>query len=355
MSRIRIDTIVNKPATGAPDFPYGLTAQTASIVGVLTAGTYEINELNITGVSTLTGAINADSTVASSSTITGAVIVAGGVGVGKSVYIGGNVGVGGNFSAGGTITYDDVTNVDSIGIVTARTGIEVTAGGITVAGGGLDIVGLTTGLSVTGPSTYAGNVLLSSGTVQINDTTESTDKDTGAVVINGGVGIEKNLNVGIGLTVEASGFATFSQGMKIGGGMMLKEKIHIEGTAWNSSGDINLDYGNTHYNTANLGGTNNTINITSARGINTSMDVGDVLSVTCITAVSASTAYINQINVDHRYAGITSCWVGSVGGAGGNVPTEGGSNGVDIYAMNIIKTGNLAFTVIANHNKAPAG
>ena len=353
MSRIRIDTIVNKPATGAPDFPYGLTAQTASIVGVLTAGTYEINELNITGVSTLTGAINADSTVASSSTTTGAVIVAGGVGVGKSVYIGGNVVVDGNISAGGTITYDDVTNVDSIGVVTARSGIEVNAGGITV-GGGLDIVGLTTGLSVTGPSTYAGNILASSGTVQINDTTDSTSKDTGAVIVNGGVGIEKNLNVGIGLTVEASGFATFSQGMKIGGGMMLKEKIHIEGTAWNSSGDINLDYGNVHYNTANLGGTNNTINVTSARGINTSMDIGDVLAVTCITNVSASTAYINQINIDHRYAGITSCWIGNATAAGGNVPTEGGSNGVDIYAMTIIKTANQTFTVIANHSNAPS-
>ena len=32
-------------------------------------------------------------------------------------------------SVGGTLTYDDVTNVDSVGIVTARGGLHVGAGG----------------------------------------------------------------------------------------------------------------------------------------------------------------------------------------------------------------------------------
>ena len=33
----------------------------------------------------------------------------------------------GNISIGGTLTYEDVTNVDSVGLITARTGIEVGA------------------------------------------------------------------------------------------------------------------------------------------------------------------------------------------------------------------------------------
>jgi len=37
----------------------------------------------------------------------------------------------GNLSVGGTITYDDVTHVDSIGIATARSGLEIGAGSIT--------------------------------------------------------------------------------------------------------------------------------------------------------------------------------------------------------------------------------
>ena len=49
-----------------------------------------------------------------------------------------------SISVGGTITYEDVTNVDSVGIITARTGIKVTAGGIDVVGGGLTVTGIST-------------------------------------------------------------------------------------------------------------------------------------------------------------------------------------------------------------------
>ena len=49
-----------------------------------------------------------------------------------------------NISVSGTLTYEDVTNVDSLGIVTARTGIKVTAGGIDVVGGGLTVTGIST-------------------------------------------------------------------------------------------------------------------------------------------------------------------------------------------------------------------
>ena len=40
----------------------------------------------------------------------------------------------GNVSVGGTLTYEDVENIDSVGLVTARTGIRVLAGGAVIAG-----------------------------------------------------------------------------------------------------------------------------------------------------------------------------------------------------------------------------
>ena len=46
----------------------------------------------------------------------------------------GSVTATGNVSIAGTLTYQDVTNVDSIGIITARTGIIVTAGVSTFGG-----------------------------------------------------------------------------------------------------------------------------------------------------------------------------------------------------------------------------
>ena len=40
----------------------------------------------------------------------------------------------GAVSVGGTLTYEDVTNIDSVGVLTARTGIKVLAGGINAVG-----------------------------------------------------------------------------------------------------------------------------------------------------------------------------------------------------------------------------
>ena len=49
----------------------------------------------------------------------------------------------GNLSVGGTVTYEDITNVDSIGIITARSGIQgigIQSGGINVAVGVLSLI-----------------------------------------------------------------------------------------------------------------------------------------------------------------------------------------------------------------------
>ena len=42
--------------------------------------------------------------------------------------VGGNLTVTGNAEVGGVLTYEDVTNIDSVGIITARSGIRVGAG-----------------------------------------------------------------------------------------------------------------------------------------------------------------------------------------------------------------------------------
>jgi hypothetical protein len=52
------------------------------------------------------------------------------------------VGVAATFS--GKVSYEDVENIDSVGIVTARSGVDVLAGGINVVGGGLTVTGVST-------------------------------------------------------------------------------------------------------------------------------------------------------------------------------------------------------------------
>ena len=77
MSIIRADSIKNRAGNGAPDFPNGIT-----VTGIVTSTVLDNN-------------------------------------------ISGDLTVSGNLGVGGTITYEDVTNVDSVGVVTARAGIKI--------------------------------------------------------------------------------------------------------------------------------------------------------------------------------------------------------------------------------------
>ena len=49
------------------------------------------------------------------------------VAISTNVSIGGALSVTGNVSVGGTLTYEDVTNIDSVGVITARAGIDCNA------------------------------------------------------------------------------------------------------------------------------------------------------------------------------------------------------------------------------------
>ena len=83
MSILRSDSIKNRAGTGAPDFPNG-----ATVTGVVTATTFK----------------------------------------GGAEITSGTAAFSGNVSVGGVLSYEDVTNVDSVGVVTARNGIRVGAG-----------------------------------------------------------------------------------------------------------------------------------------------------------------------------------------------------------------------------------
>ena len=106
MSRIRADKLVNKNASGGPDLPLG-----ATISGVVTATTFS-------GGFTGSGANLTD--VAATSLTGTPNITVGTVGAGNVTSSGTVSGVTGSFSGnvsiGGTLTYDDVTNVDSVGL-----------------------------------------------------------------------------------------------------------------------------------------------------------------------------------------------------------------------------------------------
>ena len=113
-----------------------INTENINVIGVATVGSAVT--INSTGIDAVSGIITASSFVGN---VTGnASGTAGGLSGSPSINVT-------NITASGTLTYEDVTNVDSIGIVTARGGLEVGAagvGGTISSGGNVIFAGITT-------------------------------------------------------------------------------------------------------------------------------------------------------------------------------------------------------------------
>jgi len=136
--------------------------------------------VTVAGGSSITGISTVLDTTQSSSTTTGALQVSGGVGVAKNLFVGGGAQVTGVTTITGTLD----------------------------ANGALDVDGHTEldDVNVAGAATFAGAIDANStsdfnGVVTVSNTTQSSSKDTGAIIVEGGAGIEKNLFVGGGAQV----------------------------------------------------------------------------------------------------------------------------------------------------------
>ena len=104
----------------------------------------------------------------------------------------------GNVSVGGTLTYEDVTNIDSVGVITAREGIKVTTGGIDIAAGGIEVGGISTFQGST--NTFANEVTITAGGLEIN---------------GGGLDVAGITTLSSTLSVAAGGISVVSGGSSI--------------------------------------------------------------------------------------------------------------------------------------------
>ena len=161
-----------------------------------------IRDSNITGVAaTHSGIVKITNTTASTNSGDGSLVISGGVGIAKSLNVAGNV------TVGGTLTYEDVTRIDSVGIVTAGgglyvgrtegggTGIGITAtpaghiiaAGIVTAAGGFAIGISSGGTSIGNPIKTlnfvgAGNTLVDRGSGQVDISISGSSGGGGAVL-----------------------------------------------------------------------------------------------------------------------------------------------------------------------------
>ena len=112
-----------------------------------------------------------------------------------------------NVSIAGTLTYEDVTNVDSIGVITARSGIVVSAGGINATG----VVTATSfsgsGANLTGLP--ASGVEIKSAGSAVGSAITSINFQSGATVTASGAGSTITISAGIQTeALTASGITT---------------------------------------------------------------------------------------------------------------------------------------------------
>ena len=139
----------------------------------------------------------------------------------------------GNVSIAGTLTYQDVTNVDSVGIATARVGLDVLSGGINAVGivtaDGLDAIGIQSGgVNITTGIITAINFTGTGNTVTYDSSTKIVSvsvggaggSGTGGKFVENNTGIHTLSNVGIGTTnasdkLKVLGDVAFTGALKV--------------------------------------------------------------------------------------------------------------------------------------------
>ena len=151
--------------------------------------------LTVVGVTTIGGVTKVSDTTQSTSKDTGSLVIEGGLGLEGNIHAGGNLTAvdgtfSGNVSIGGTLTKQDVTNVDSVGVITARNGLQVLAGVTSVSAGAAGTVTIgygNTTLIVDGGARVLGILTVGTSSLTLD-------------------GTNNKVNIGTGVTVDTTGY-----------------------------------------------------------------------------------------------------------------------------------------------------
>ena len=269
--------------------------------------------------------------------------------------IGGLIGASVNeFSTDGTMSQNSNQKVPTqaairtyVGNLSSVSGNFAIGGNATVTGN-LNVNGTTTTIDTATLSVEDKNIGIGSVTTPTNSTASG-----GGLTLFGGADGDKSLTWNVSGSNNywelTGGVLQASEGLITQ--KMLKEEVDVSSTALNSSHHINLELGMVHYRTSNLGATiTPNVRYSSSKTLNTTMSIGEGITLTIITAVSNSAYYANGLAIDGNNNGQNS-YVISTNWIGGSAPSDGGGSGVDIYTFNVIKTADKTFTIIANQTK----
>ncbi len=233
-------------------------------------------------------------TTQSTSIATGALVVDGGVGIAKAVYVG--------------------------GVLNSEIGVNL------ATNSGVTTIGAATPVTVS-----------AAGVLTVAKTTDSTTKDTGAVIIEGGVGVEKSIFAG--LTVNAGTTLSVGTDQTFAKEVNHTVSVSTTTTAATVGGSLSLVGG-----IGATSGNGGAISVTGGVGGATAGSVGGAASLT--SGISgAGNGASGAVNVKSGVA--TAANTGAVTVASG-VPATSGNSGAVSVATGVATTGNSgAVTVLS--------
>ena len=307
----------------------------------------------------------------------------------------------GNVSIAGTLTYEDVTNIDSVGIITAQNGINAPGGNVVVGAGDLSVSGITTSGTYEGD---ASEIVSGKWTLGADSTNHYTFTGIGFTVttndpeitlqrgmvyqfvnsmgahpfriqstVNGSAGTEynngvTNNNVSNGtltfkvpfdapsklyyqctahpamggiINIDGGPVISSSTGADFDGYKVENGNITVSG----ASGTLDFVLINGHIQTHQGSSSGNYgVNFRTSPSITVDsiMDVGDV--ITCTLMVASSSHYLNgTVQIDGSSSNLDIDYVG------GSAPSSANGSGYDIYTFTIQKTAATpAYHIVVN-------
>ena len=262
-----------------------------------------------------------------------------GVAVINNESIGGNLTVTGNATIGGVLTYEDVTNVDSVGLITARNGIVVGSGITLSKDGDGFFTGIVTATTFSGAFSGDGSAL----TGVANTDVIFPDK------ISLGDGAQTSgdqINIGIGSDLRIYHNGSHNYLDSVNGNIYLRVNSTENAIKCTENGNVEIAYdGTKKIETASGGVTvTGTVAATSYTGDGSQL-TGIVSGITTEAAsIAGITTYLDLTKDDHELVVTGSNTISVIGGAQGTSHT-----------LRLQNSGIATVTLDSTYFKFPSG
>jgi len=254
--------------------------------------------------------------------------------VGGTVNFVSDVSIGGTVSIAGTLTYEDVTNVDAVGLITARDGIIVGSGiTLSVDGDGF-FTGVVTATSFSGAFSGDGSALTGVANTDVIFTDKLSLPDNGRIA----------LGIGSDLSIFHNGTNNFIDATN--GSVRLRVNSSEDAIKCVPSGAVELYHADSKKLETASGGVTvtGTVAATSYTGDGSSL-TGIAAGITTEAAsISGITTYLNLSKDDHELVVTGTNTISVIGGAQGTSHT-----------LRLQNSGIATVTLDSTYFKFPSG